>query len=164
MAVLIKWQHYNCTLSLTNGLCHYNVVSGDVPFHPTTLRRILCSVAQGPLNVLLISTLRESLALNQSVWSLNLPQICLLVSLRCQIEFSWTATLPWHVWLCDPIPCSEVSECVSSNHVVKSQLPLAMNMDEQSCQHRAKSWEWLLLLLGGSGNAKPMLFTGHITA
>lgn len=66
-------------------------------FTPTTLRRMLCSVAQGPLNVLLIFTLRESLALNQSVWSLNLSQICLLVSLRCQIEFSWTATLPWHV-------------------------------------------------------------------
>lgn len=131
-------------------------------FTPTTLRRILCSVAQGPLNVPLISALRESLALNQSVRSLNLPQICLLVNLQCQIEFSWTATLPWQMWLCDPIPCTEVSECVSSNHVVKSQLPLAMNMDERSCQCRARLWEWLLLLLlllvVGSGNASTMPF------
>lgn len=137
MAVSIKWQHQNCILPLTNGLCNYNVVSGGVPFHPTTLKRILCGVAQGPLNVPLISALRESLALNQSVCSLNLPQICLLVNLQSQIEFSWTATLLWRMWRCDPITCAEVSECVSSNHVVKSQLLLAMNMDERSCQHRA---------------------------
>lgn len=34
MAVSIKWQHQNCILPLTNGLCNYNVVSGGVPFHP----------------------------------------------------------------------------------------------------------------------------------
>ena len=57
-------------------------------FTSITHRRILYSVAQGPLNVPLIPTLKESLALNQSVCSLNLLQICLLVNLQCQIEFS----------------------------------------------------------------------------
>lgn len=85
-------------------------------FTSLTLKRILSCVAQGPLNVPLISALGEFLALNQSFCSLNLPQICLLVILQCQIEFSWTATLLWHKWWCDPITC------VSSHHVVKNEL------------------------------------------
>lgn len=142
MAVLIKWQHHNCTLSLTNGLCHYNVVSGGVPFHPYNTQEDIVECSSRTSECPPISALRESLALNQSVRSLNLSQICLHVNLQCQIEFSWTATLLWRMWLCDPIPCAEVSECVSYNHVEKSQLPLAMNMDEQSChQCCAGAWE-----------------------
>lgn len=33
-ATSITWKHHNCTLSLTNGLCRHNVVSGGVPFYP----------------------------------------------------------------------------------------------------------------------------------
>lgn len=138
MAVSMKWQHHNCTLSLTNGLCHYNVVSGGIPFHPYNAQEDIVQCSSRTSECPLISTLRESLALNQSVYSLNLPQICLLVNLQCQIEFNWTATLPWRMRLCDPIPRTEVSECVSSNHVAKSQLLLTMNMDERSCQRRAR--------------------------
>lgn len=114
----------------------FTVVVHLTPQH----RRILCSVAQGPQNIPFISALGEAFALNQSVRSLNLPQICLLVNLQCQIEFSWTATLPWQMWQCDPISCAEVSECVSSNRVAKSQLPLDMNIDERSCQRCGSGW------------------------
>lgn len=108
---------------------------GAFLFIRTKLRKILCHIAQEPLNVPLISAWRESLAFNQSHCSLHLSQICLLVSLQCQIEFSWTVTLLLHSRLCDPKPCAKVSECVSSNHVLKSQLPLIMIMDEWSCHH-----------------------------
>lgn len=72
-------------------------------FTSLTQKMILSCGAQGPLNVPLISALGEFLALNQSFCSLNLPQICLLVNLQCHIDFSWTATLLWHKWWCDPI-------------------------------------------------------------
>lgn len=134
-------------------------------FTPTTLRRILSSVAQGPLNVPLISALRESLALNQSVRSLNLPQICLLVNLQCQIEFSWTATLLWRI--CDYLTQSRVQRSPSVFPTCREKPITARHehgwakLSSALCRIMGVSDRLAgLLLLVGSENAKIMPFIG----
>lgn len=68
---------------MTNWLFHYKVVSVGVPFNPYSTQEDIVYCSSRTVNVPLICALRESLALNQSIRSLNLLQFCLLVSLQC---------------------------------------------------------------------------------
>lgn len=110
----MKWQHHNCTLSLTNGLYHYNVVSRGVPFHPYNTQEdiVECSsrTSECPPDFCFkrILGLKSIRPLTQFAPDLLACQFAMpnWVQLNCDLAVAY-------MWLFDPIPCAEVSECIS---------------------------------------------------
>lgn len=108
MAVLIKWQHHNCPLSLTNGLYHYNVVGSSVPFHPYNTLEDIVQCSSRTSKFPLCFCFRKIPGLKSISHLIQFAPDLLACQFASQIEFSWTATLMWCMWLCDPIICAEV--------------------------------------------------------